>query len=123
MFAPWWAWRKRGAELTGAESQNDTGEPHAVDGEPQPLNMQAISHCYMVDYLAGEDHTIEKPAQYHFWRSYQADFLHDKLLSWITTNPITLEARNFTSFPGEGLQRFWTYPGIIDQVCNRVLRW
>ena len=49
--------------VTGAESQEQTGEPHAA-AEPQPQNMQGITCCFAIDYLPGEDHTIEKPAEY-----------------------------------------------------------
>ena len=46
--------------VTGAESQKQTGEPHAA-AEPQPDNMQGITCCFAIDYLSGEDHTIETP--------------------------------------------------------------
>jgi glycine/D-amino acid oxidase-like deaminating enzyme len=49
--------------VTGAESRDDTGEPHAAE-RADPLNMQPISVCFAVDHLAGEDHTIARPAGY-----------------------------------------------------------
>lgn len=101
--------------ITGAESQSQTGEPHAVSGDPQPLNMQAISHCFAIDYLPDEDHTIEKPAQYDFWRTYKADFLHDNILSWTGTHPATLEPREYSLFPKQNAYPLWLYRRIIDQ--------
>ena len=53
--------------VTGAEAQAQTGEPHAAAG-PQPDNQQAITCCFAVDYLDGQDHTIDRPAEYAFWR-------------------------------------------------------
>ena len=49
--------------VTGAESRDETGEPHAVE-RADPLNMQPISVCFAVDHLEGEDHTIARPAGY-----------------------------------------------------------
>ncbi|MBM4047735.1 MAG: FAD-dependent oxidoreductase, partial [Planctomycetes bacterium] len=37
--------------VSGAESQADTGEPHAVTGAPQPENVQAFTVSFIVDYL------------------------------------------------------------------------
>ena len=36
----------------------------------QPGNQQAITCCFAVEYLDGEDHTIDRPAEYAFWRDY-----------------------------------------------------
>jgi hypothetical protein len=54
--------------VSGRESRAQTGEPHALDGEPQPRSMQAITHVFAVDHLPGEDHTIERPALYDEFR-------------------------------------------------------
>jgi hypothetical protein len=45
----------------GAESQSQTGEPHAVEGEAQPLNQQSITYCFALSHHPGEDHTIARP--------------------------------------------------------------
>src|SRR5207248_11761056 len=47
--------------VTGFESQADTGEPHAP-AAAQPDNQQAFTCCFAIDFLGGEDHTIDKPA-------------------------------------------------------------
>ena len=91
-----------GAEyVTGSESQSDTGEPHALSGEADPMDMQAFTQCFGLDYVEGEDFTIEKPKDYSFWSSYQADFWPNKLLDWTAVNPVTLEANTYGFFKGE----------------------
>ena len=76
--------------VTGAESQTQTGELHALPGEPDPLDQQAISWCFLLEYHPLADHTIPRPAMYDFWREYQADFWPAKQLSWTTPDPVTL---------------------------------
>ncbi|MDZ4767941.1 MAG: FAD-dependent oxidoreductase [Chloroflexota bacterium] len=76
--------------VIGAESQAQTGEPSALPGAPDPLDQQAHSWVFIVSYHPDENHTIAKPAQYDFWRDYQADFWSGKLLSWTTSDPMTL---------------------------------
>jgi hypothetical protein len=76
--------------VTGAESRADTGEPHAPE-VPDPLNMQAVSVCFALDHLPREDHTIDRPESYGFWRDYRPNFWPGPLLSWIAPEPQTLE--------------------------------
>lgn len=87
--------------VTGFEAQGDTGEPSAPS-EAQPLNMQAVSICFAIDHVDG-DHTIEKPANYEFWRAYRPDFWGDRLLSWRAPHPRTLDIveRSFTPNPDD----------------------
>lgn len=87
--------------VIGAESQAETGEMHARADAADPLDQQAHSWVFVLDYLPGEDHTIEKPADYAFWRDYKADFWPDKLLSWYTSDPITLETSHRPIFTGD----------------------
>ncbi len=54
--------------VTGAESQAETGEPSAVKGPAEPQTMQAFTHCFALDHIAGEDHTIERPRDYERYR-------------------------------------------------------
>jgi hypothetical protein len=106
--------------VTGAESRNDTGEPHAP-AEAQPKNQQAFTYCFAIDHLAGEDHTIPKPAEYDFWRQYVPALRPPwpgKLLSWSMSNPITLQERAVSFDPtgsgGRGLN-LWLYRRIADR--------
>lgn len=88
--------------VTGAESVEQTGEPHAVSGEPLPQDMQGFTYCFAVDYLEGEDHTIDKPQMYDFWRQYKPDFWPDRLLSLTAVKPSTNEPFDYEIFPGHG---------------------
>ena len=106
--------------VTGAESQAQTGELHAP-AEPQPANMQAVTRCFALDYRAGENHVIEKPADYAFWRDHVPDLdpaWPGKLLSFTYSNPITLEPRTlaFDPRPGADTEVFnlWTYRRLVD---------
>lgn len=82
--------------VTGFESKRQTGELHAPDA-PQPQNIQSFTVCFAADYLPGEDHAIDKPAEYAFWRDYMPALKPinwpEKLLSWSMSNPQTLAKR------------------------------
>lgn len=107
--------------VTGFESQRQTQEPHAP-AEAQPRNIQAFTCCFAIDYLAGENHTQDKPEEYDFWRSYCPQLRPawpGKLLSWQYSQPITLEPKTMMidplheDEPGKG--GFWTYRRIADR--------
>lgn len=104
--------------VVGAESRAETGEPHALPS-PQPDNQQAFTCCFAIDHLAGEDHTIPKPAEYDFWRSYVPQMVPawpGPLLSWSTTHPVTLQPREIAFDPTEQVTtaNLWSYRRIID---------
>ncbi len=103
--------------VIGAESIAETGEPHALDGAADPLDQQAISWCFAIDHLPGQDHTIDKPAEYGFWRGYQADFWPAPQLSWIQSAPRTLEPVDRPIFAGDSDQLraddLWHYRRIL----------
>jgi hypothetical protein len=104
--------------LIGAESQAQTNELHALP-DANPLDQQAITWCFAVDHHEGEDHTIDRPEQYDFWSTYQADFWPDRQLSWHDVSPITLEPRFraiFSAAPSGGRWTdFWHYRRILDK--------
>ncbi|WP_345555984.1 FAD-dependent oxidoreductase [Microbacterium kyungheense] len=83
--------------VVGAESREMTGEPNAADAY-RPDNVQALSWCFVIDHVEGEDHTIEKPRDYDYWAGYQPDFWGARLLSLTGPHPRTLEivTRTFT---------------------------
>lgn len=104
--------------VIGAESQEQTDELHALPGDPDPLDQQAVSWCFAIDYLPGEDHTIDKPADYDFWRTHQSDFWPGPQLSWVDVSPFSLEARTQTIFGEQSTdswQRYnrWLYRRIF----------
>lgn len=98
--------------VIGAESQAETGEPHALPGAADPYDMQGITHCFAMDYVEGEDFTIPKPAEYDFWRSYQAPFWPGPHLGWYGSHPITLKPVRYSLFPEEGAASLWLYRRI-----------
>ncbi|WP_020617106.1 FAD-dependent oxidoreductase [Paenibacillus daejeonensis] len=100
--------------VTGAESIHDTGEPHAVDGPADPMEMQGFTYCFAMDYIDGEDHTIERPAMYDFWRDYKPDFWPDHLLSMAGVRPMTLEAIEYGLFPDSERFSLYLYRQLID---------
>jgi hypothetical protein len=106
--------------VTGAESHKETGEPHAP-AEARPRDQQAFTCCFAVDYLDGEDHTIEKPAEYDFWRKYVPDLTPPwagPLLGWKMTDPVTLKERSVSfdpAGPGAGGLNLWQYRRIADR--------
>ena len=108
--------------IIGAESQHQTGELHALAGDPQPLDQQAITWCFAMDYFPGENHTIDKPAAYDFWNKYQAEFWYTPQFSWYDVNPITLNKRYLamldsergTDTNGRPLD-FWHYRRIVHK--------
>lgn len=105
--------------VIGAEAQKDTGEPHAP-AEAQPLNQQAFTWCFAVDHLPGEDHVIERPAEYAFWRDYvpaMQPAWPGKLLSWEMSDPISLNTRKVSfdpTGPGSGGLNLFLYRRIAD---------
>jgi hypothetical protein len=108
--------------VTGFESRRDTQEPHAPE-TAQPLNMQAFTVCFAMDYVAGEDHTIEKPADYGVWRDYVPKLTPawpGKLLAWEQPHPITLKVRPVlfdpeAATPVSGQLNFMIYRRIVDK--------
>ena len=78
-----------GAEhVTGAESREATGEPHAP-AVAQPLNMQPVTACFALDHVAGEDHTIERPAAYGAWKARRREGWPAGQLSLLAPDPRT----------------------------------
>ena len=109
--------------VTGAEAQSETGEIHASP-EAQPANSQSFTFCFAMDYLEGEDHTIERPADYTFWHDYVPKLTPPwtgRLLDWTAREPKSLGKRiaNFkpNPEPGEVTPGFdiWRYRRIADR--------
>jgi FAD-dependent oxidoreductase family protein len=108
--------------VTGFESRKQTSEPHAPE-VAQPLNMQAFTVCFAMDYVPDEDHTIEKPAEYDVWRDYVPKLTPPwpgKLLAWDQPDPRTLKPRSLTfdpeaATPVAGRLNFMIYRRIVDK--------
>jgi hypothetical protein len=102
--------------VSGSESQKQTGEPHAP-AEEQPANHQAFTCCFAMDYLAGEDHTIQKPEDYGFWRDFVPNLKPawpGRLLDWAYSDPISLAPRKLETNP-EKATGLWAYRRIADK--------
>ncbi len=109
--------------VTGSESQSVTGELHARPAA-RPDNNQSFTYCFAMDFLGGEDHTIDRPAQYQFWRDYVPKLSPSwigSLLNWTYCNPVTLAPRtaHFHPNPDPAIAdlslNLWTYRRIADR--------
>jgi hypothetical protein len=107
--------------VVGAESQGETGELHAPPGDPNRLDQQAVSWCFPLDHMTGEDHTIDRPEDYDFWRGYRASFWPGSQLSWTDVYPDTLKPRHRAIFheepffAGRDGSDLWHYRRILAQ--------
>ncbi|WP_284644232.1 FAD-dependent oxidoreductase [Paenibacillus silviterrae] len=101
--------------VTGAESRNETGEPHALDAA-DPLDMQSITHVFALDYVEGSDYTIEKPEMYDYWKQYVPSFSRFPILSWQAMDPHhPNRTKEYTLFPNDrGIVSLWDYRRIFD---------
>jgi len=107
--------------VTGAESQSETGEPRAKQMS-EPYNSQAFSVCFAMSFHAGENHTIEKPHKYDFWRKFVPDLTpawSGKLLSLNGINPRTMEKIEYNfaphAEPNRAFAGLWTYRRILHK--------
>lgn len=85
--------------VIGAESAQETGELHAP-AVADPLDQQAVTWCAALEYRAGEDHTIDRPAGYEYWKTAVAPFWPGSQLSWDDIEPISLDRRTRPMFNG-----------------------
>ena len=102
--------------VTGAEAQSETGEPHAKP-HAQPQNMQAFTLCFPLEYIHGADFTIARPDEWTFWRDYVPAIKPPwpgRLLSFVYSNPDTLEPRDY-GFDAEKGTGFFLYRRIVDR--------
>ncbi|MFI5454679.1 MAG: FAD-dependent oxidoreductase [Isosphaerales bacterium] len=102
--------------VTGAEGQAQTGEPHAPP-DAQPDNQQAITCCFAVDYLEGQDHTIERPPEYAFWREFIPALKPSwpgRLLDLTYSDPVTLKPASRGFDPRGAGGGLWVYRRILD---------
>lgn len=107
--------------ITGAESKAETGELHAAD-QANPENQQAFTICFAIDHVEGEDHTIDKPHEYAFWRQFAPELTPPwpgRLLDFTYTHPRSGQPKTLGFDPtGErhgGVINLWTYRRLADQ--------
>lgn len=106
--------------VTGAESQDETGEPHAVNGPPRPDDVQAFTWCLALSYDPDGDHVIERPAQYEYWSTFVPQLTPPwpgRLLDWTTSDPMTLKPKRWVLFPEDDddpYRSLWLYRRIVS---------
>ena len=93
--------------VTGAESQLDTGEPHAPE-KANPKEVQSFTACFAVEYCPGESHVIPKPEGYETLRDTQPYSL--------SLDIGTGQEKHFKMFSEgkNGELPFWTYRRLLD---------
>ncbi len=109
----------------GAESRDQTGELHAPE-KADPGNIQALTWCFTMDHLEGEDHTIEPPPMYDFWREHVPPLTPSwpgRLLSLEYTHPRSMRPKKLEFVPPDktgilpvtDALNLWLYRRIIDK--------
>lgn len=101
--------------VTGAESRDDTGELHALDGPADPEDTQAITWCFPLAYdpdchESREGYYIDQPKDYAFWRDYTPSLTPPwpgKLLGLPYSSPKTCLPVEFPIFPDEREPEKW----------------
>ncbi|GII23611.1 FAD-dependent oxidoreductase [Planosporangium mesophilum] len=81
-------------------------------GPADPCDQQAITWCVALELDPGSDHTIDRPAGYAFWRSYQASHWPGPRLGWVTQEPETGKPLRRPLFGVDGEQDLWTFRRI-----------
>jgi len=107
--------------VTGAEAKSETDELHAARNADQD-NQQAFTMCFAVDHLTGEDHTIDKPDEYAFWRDFVPEMTPawpGRLLDFTYTHPRSGQPKRLGFSPTggrtlNGALNLWTYRRMID---------
>lgn len=107
--------------VTGTESKSETNELHAPE-KGNPENNQAFTVCFAIDYRLGENHVIEKPVEYAFWKDFipkMAKPWSGQLLDLSYSNPKTLEPKQLGFHPAGiktgDMLNLWNYRRIISK--------
>lgn len=112
--------------VTGSESRAETGEPSARPTS-DATNSQAFSMCFAMSHHEGEDHTIDRPARYEYFRDFVPNLdpaWCGPLLRLTGLSPRTLEPvyYNFQPHREENIAfaGLWTYRRILqkDNFCD-----
>ena len=107
--------------VTGTESKKQTGELHAPE-LANPNNNQAFTMCFAMDHVPDENHVIEKPKTYEFWRNFEPKMSPPwagKLLDLDYSDPRTLKPKNLGFHPDGSkmgnMLNLWNYRKIISK--------
>ena len=90
--------------VSGRESRAQTGEPSAAD-TADLLDMQGVTWCFAIDHRSGEDHTIDRPARYEYFRDWRPAQLHGERILGFERAP---------EHPGDPARRYTLTPNPDD---------
>lgn len=107
--------------ITGTESKYDTKELHAPE-KADPMNNQAFTVCFAMDYQPGRDNVQDPPKEYDFWRKYVPELTppwSGRLLDLSYSDPRTLKSKTLGFNPEgkelDGVLNLWNYRRIINR--------
>ncbi|MFA5650110.1 MAG: FAD-dependent oxidoreductase [Proteiniphilum sp.] len=107
--------------ITGTESRHDTGELHAPE-KADPMNNQAFTVCFAMDYQPEKDNVQDPPKEYAFWRNYVPEMTppwSGRLLDLTYSDPRTLKPKELGFDPTgkelNGILNLWNYRRIINR--------
>ena len=107
--------------VTGSESKFETKELHAFE-KADPMNNQAFTVCFAMDYQPGKDNVENPPEGYDFWKKYVPTLTPawpGRMLDLSYSNPRTLQPQKVGFDPSgknpEGLFNLWNYRRIINR--------
>ena len=107
--------------ITGTESKHDTKELHAPE-KADPMNNQAFTVCFAMDYQPGRDNVQDPPKEYDFWRKYVPELTppwSGRLLDLSYSDPRTLKSKTLGFNPEgkelDGVLNLWNYRRIINR--------
>jgi hypothetical protein len=97
--------------VIGAEAQKDTTEPNAK-AEAQPNNLQGCTSCFVMDYVADENHVIDRPRDYSYWRDFSLTTSAQKKYRFLSFDEADSKKIGFDPETRKG---FFTYRRIADR--------
>jgi len=107
--------------VTGSEGAPEKGIPHALTGDADPLDQQAVSWCFAMDLSPDTDNVVPRPASYDFWKGFRPDFWPGPLLAWCDVYPHTLAPHKRSLFATEPSPdgrddcTLWNFRRILDR--------
>ncbi len=105
--------------VAGTEGKSATGELHMPE-KASRSNQQAFTMCFAIDHNEGENHTIDRPHEYEFWKNFIPEVTPPwpgRLLNFNYTHPSSGRSKrlgfNPTGPHQTGIINLWTYRRIL----------